>query len=93
MSLLKLYEAKAFAVITLPSKNPVKAQTVEDCARMLMDPAYFDLLDEFCENTSSGDADSMSSDFETLVVILKRAKMYSKNMVVKGLDGSEMMFL
>lgn len=92
MSLLNLYEAKAFAIITLPGKNPMKAQTLEDCARMLMEPEAFDLLDEFCENTGSVDADDMSSDFETLVVVLKRAKMYSKNMVVKGLDGSEMMF-
>lgn len=93
MKLTKLYEAKVFAVITLPGMNPVKAKTPEDCAKVLMDPAAFDLLDEFCENTNSGDADAMSSDFDGLVAILKRAKMYSKNMVVKGLDGSEMMFL
>lgn len=93
MSLLKLYEAKAFAVITLSGKNPVKAQTVEDCARMLMEPEAFDLLGEFCENTSNGDADSMSSDFETLVIVLKRAKMQFKSMVVKGQDGSEMTFI
>lgn len=95
MSLHRLYEAKkkVYAIITLPGRSPIGVADISECAAFLAtDESALDLLDEFLENYGEFHHRADDMNIEELVLVLKKNAYRLKNTVVKGLDGSEMLF-